>query len=183
MTELDAPRRGFATVVINSTSLVLVGGFNVSSVGWYAGVTSDFLMYHLDTDQWVRLPNYPYKQTDFACCNFDDGMIQGIFCIGGVGPDPLARSNYAVIYNWNTEEWSRESRYDISIDGSMRGSIIQFKNWLFYAPHATNAYPNNKKVFKLNLNDTTMIWEDLGLIGPTHSTYPLFYLVDVLTIR
>lgn len=136
-------RRSFSTVVINSTSLVLIGGINTSSAH-FDGACSDFLMYHIDTMEWIQLPDYPHRQADLACCNFDYGVVQGIFCIGGDGPPGFrSPSHHAIIFNWANFTWNRAPKYDLFSDTYRLGSVTQFKNWLYYIPYYNHVDKKN----------------------------------------
>lgn len=181
LTDLDAHRRGFSAVVINSTSLVLIGGSNLNLNG-LESLGKDFLIYHVNTKQWVRLTDYPYRETDLACCSFDNGLVQGIFCIGGVGADATIDSHHAIVYDWNTSLWTRASQYDIPTHGTALGSIIQFESSLYYVPQVVNDMDKARFVTTLNLTATTPTWEILQLVVPESSTNPLFYLLHSVTI-
>lgn len=181
--DLDAPRCSFATVAINSTSLVLIGGYKNTHT--WPNVATDFLMYHVDTMQWVSLPDFSKKEIDMACCNLDSGSVQGILCVGGDSPVWAGTdSRYAFVFAWKTLTWSRMPRFDFLDNRNIMGSIIQFNDCLYYSPffnRERTEYMN--QVFKIDLNVTNATWQDLGM--PTLSklnTFRLFYQVKLFTI-
>lgn len=176
--DLAVPRSSFATAVINHTSLVLIGGYNNFEYVW-TSIGADFLMYHVDTAQWVSLPDYPKKQINLVCCNLNSGSVQGILCIGGDGPD----GRHALVFDWKTFMWSRMPQLDFLNDGNTLGSITQFKDSLYYSPFFNRESSNYvDKVYKIDLNASSSNWEDLGLNTSTPGPFPLFYQVEIYKI-
>ncbi|XP_059097494.1 uncharacterized protein LOC131891838 isoform X2 [Tigriopus californicus] len=183
--QLSHPRKIFATVVINSTSIALIGGYNRASSD-FKDIGSDFLIFHVDTKQWTILEDYPHKQAGLSCCNFDGGAVQGIFCIGGFGlTSTEAPAKQAFIFDWSTKIWARIDQFDFSDDVEYaRGPIVQFKNSLFYKPISTMPGNNpQEKIFKIDWNATNPTWIDMGMdFLESGVSEALFLIADSYTI-
>lgn len=174
--ELTIPRRSFATVVINSTTLVLVGGHR-GSTSSNDLIGSDFLMFHVDTGVWSNLPDYPKNQGFLTCCNFNYETVQGIFCIGGRGD--AGAPGEAFLFNWNTYNWTRAPPYDMTLPHDFtEGSIIQFKNSLYYCPGKANIHFPWNTVYKLDLDGATPMWEDANVNLKNFFQDPLFLTMN-----
>lgn len=145
---LALPRRGHSTVVLNETTLVVIGGYRL-------GFLNLVELFDLNKMEWKCLDNLPNPTSEMAC-----GMLNGTFilCIGGEkdknpGTTETTTAAYGLDMSTNNARWTEQPMFNVP-NPVKTGFIFLLRDYLYCI---TLEPVKNQQ--KMRLRDTNPTWE------------------------
>ncbi|XP_059097832.1 uncharacterized protein LOC131892102 isoform X2 [Tigriopus californicus] len=165
---LEPARHAIGLVVLNETSLLVVGGYNRSMM-------VEVQMLNIENDQWTRMDDLPEATYGSVC-----GLINvaKVICIGGrdpVGPSKLA---YGLDMSLSEPKWIREPSFDFE-DSAVYGFFYSLRDQLFSMTLAQTISWNKVKILRrMNMTKPNPVWEDIKVYPSTSLSWSAAYFVD-----
>ncbi|TRY80304.1 hypothetical protein TCAL_15471 [Tigriopus californicus] len=159
-------RTAHTTVVLNETTLLVIGGydnFHLDAVN----------IFNLDELSWSDLNSLPQPTYRMLC-----GLVNitYLLCIGGEVPGQLVNEAYVLDLSISNPEWERKPSFDLE-DPALGGFIYQIRDDLYCMTIFTSSYKPSMTLRRMNLNHATLTWENLevftNFVGNIVSPYVL----------
>lgn len=147
---LEPSRRSHTTVVVNATSLVVIGGFGDPPINMMNTVE----MFTI-AESWHPLNDFPIRVYLPVC-----GLVNesSILCIGGREPTEVSKSSYGLDLSSGT--WTRLPLFETDVP-IMAGFVFQLRNELFCMSIWTTQLEHLRQLMWINLTQEIPSWEVL----------------------
>lgn len=148
---LQHGRRAHATVVVNQTTLVVIGGYDEPPIDAMGIV--EILQY--GDSSWHQLDSLLVAVYNPVCGLLNKSTI---LCIGG--KDKYQIINTAQSLDLATGSWKRMPLFDLD-KPIMIGFLYRLRSELFCMSLKTEAFKNSRQLLRMNMTSGTPQWEEL----------------------
>ncbi|TRY81130.1 hypothetical protein TCAL_12318, partial [Tigriopus californicus] len=167
---LSPVRRGHASVVLNETSLVVVGGYSGGTT------TNSVKILDVRTMTWNDLDSLQKSADDMACGLLN---VTSILCIGGWSKSPIPeiqRSAYVLDMSLSKPKWEAKPLFDTS-EPIRYGFIYHLRDSLFIISIYTSNNQEARTLRRMDLKEKNPTWNTLALDPDSSYLYVSFYLL------
>ncbi|TRY80785.1 hypothetical protein TCAL_15444, partial [Tigriopus californicus] len=152
---LHPGRRAHATVVINQTSLVVIGGYDEPPTQSMKSVE----ILSITERSWHPLDDIPIGVYNPVCGLLNQSFI---LCIGGRDSSQILNTAHGLALTSNNDLWERLPMFDTK-ESIMIGFLYQLRHELFCMSIRTEAFSELRQLLRMNLTDEDPKWELLEL--------------------
>ncbi|XP_059097390.1 uncharacterized protein LOC131891757 [Tigriopus californicus] len=165
-------RRTHTALVLNETSLLVIGGYN-------GMILNSVKILNIIAMDWKDLDDLPIGTYAGVC-----GVLNLIYivCIGGEQPDGVTGTAYALNMSLMNPEWERKSLFDTE-EPIRDGFIFQSEALMFSMTLRTTNSGAARTLRRMNLTIDTPVWEVIATYPESSFTHVSPYITNGFIIH